>query len=236
MRKIYQKYFEIPEENKGIIGERVFFARLTVAIVCIVLCMSAMGFSAYAFFTANVSSSMNQIQAANFDLNVQKIEPQTQASSASYEAEKTYRLKAGSIYKFVLEKHGNASTGYCKIVITPNDVTSKETSEAVFYTQQFGKVVGQEEPINEREITITVGVATTVKFVPCWGTYVGEGVSEVNYAMGVKETTDAEAATQTGTTTPTEVTTSTEDIAPEAEEKKEDTTSAEDVSETKLQE
>ena len=52
-------------------GERVFFARLTVSIVCIMLCMGAMGFSAYAYFTASVSSNMNQIQAANYSLSVQ---------------------------------------------------------------------------------------------------------------------------------------------------------------------
>ena len=210
MRKIYQKYFALPEEGKDTMGEQVFFARLAVSITCIVLCMFAMGFTAYAYFTASISSNMNQIQAASFDLEVQKIEPQTETSSASYEAEKTYRLKTGSIYKFVLAKHGNASTGYCKIVLTPNDVTSKETSEAVFYTQQFGQVGGQNETINEREIYITVGVETTVKFVPCWGTYRGEGVGEVKYAMDVKEvTTTAQPEEQsepkeTTSTNPTE--------------------------------
>ena len=244
MRKIYQKYFEIPEENKGIMGERVFFARLAVTIACIVLCMSAMGFSAYAFFTANVSSNMNQIQAANFDLEIQ-IEAQTGTSSASYESEGTYKLQAGSIYKFKLVKSGNASTGYCKIVLTPNDVTSKETSEVVFYTHQLGKVEGQAEPVNIREITIKVGVATTVKFVPCWGTYSGEGVSEVTYAMdAVKSTTNVqseipsepsetpsttviEPTTSTETTTPAETTNTSENIVRSTEEKKDEASSNE---------
>lgn len=50
MRKIYQKYFALPEEGKGIMGEQVFFARLAVSIVCIVLCMSAMGFFCVCLF------------------------------------------------------------------------------------------------------------------------------------------------------------------------------------------
>ena len=164
MRKIYQKYFEIPEENKGIMGERVFFARLAVSIVCIMLCMGAMGFSAYAFFTASVSSNMNQIQAANFDLEIQ-IEAQTGTSSASYESEGTYKLQAGSIYEFKLEKKGNASTGYCQIVIVKDETTIP------VYTRQFGKSTVDESPVETRTIQIKVTEETIVKFVPCWGTF-----------------------------------------------------------------
>ena len=166
MRKIYQKYFEIPEENKGIMGEHVFFARLAVSIVCIVLCMGAMGFSAYAYFTASVSSNMNQIQAANFDLEVQ-IEAQTGTSSASYESEGTYKLQAGSIYKFKLVKHGNASTGYCQIVVMKDATTEGESVS----TRQFGKSKLEESPVDIRTIQIEVEEETIVKFVPCWGTF-----------------------------------------------------------------
>ena len=172
MRKIYQKYFEIPEENKGIMGEHVFFARLAVSIACIVLCMSAMGFSAYAYFTASVSSNMNQIQAANFDLEVQ-IESQTETSSASYESEKTYKLQAGSIYEFVLTKRGNATTGYCQIVIMEDENTEKES----VYTRQFGKSTVQEGPVDNRVVQIEVKRETRVKFIPCWGTH---SVEETN--------------------------------------------------------
>ena len=145
-------------------GERVFFARLAVTIACIVLCMSAMGFSAYAFFTASVSSNMNQIQAANFDLEIQ-IESQTGTSSASYESEGTYKLQAGSIYEFKLEKKGNASTGYCQIVIVKDETTIP------VYTRQFGKSTVDESPVETRTIQIKVTEETIVKFVPCWGTF-----------------------------------------------------------------
>lgn len=164
MRKIYQKYFEIPEEGKGTMGEHVFFARLMVAIACIVLCMSAMGFTAYAFFTASVSSSMNQIQAASFDLEVAQIEPQTETLSASHESEKTYKLQPGD-YKFVLERRGDASTGYCQIMIVKDEMT-----ESV-YTRQFGESKIDESPVDRRTIQIEVEEETIVKFIPCWGTF-----------------------------------------------------------------
>ncbi len=228
MRKIYQKYFEIPEENKGIIGEHVFFARLAVSIVCIVLCMSAMGFSAYAYFTASVSSSMHQIQAASFDLEVQKIEPQTKTSSASYDSEKTYKLQPG-IYDFVLTKSGNASTGYCQIVVM-KDATTK--SEPVS-TRQFGKSTIQEAPVDKRIVQIKVEEETIVKFVPCWGTFNVEEKDRfdehtqmivVNKATDTPVVTSKPAATsipestsepsETPSTTVTEPTTSTETTTP----------------------
>lgn len=159
MRKIYQKYFEIPEEGKGIMGEHVFFARLTVAITCIVLCMSAMGFSAYAFFTVSVSSNMNHIQAANYSLSVQSIEIVPENESGSVVADSSnpikYKLQKG-MYDFVLMKEGNANTGYCKIKINNNE-------NDVIVTRQIEDVA----------LTVRIEVAqeTEVEFVACWGTY-----------------------------------------------------------------
>ena len=156
MRKIYQNYFDIPEENKGIMSERVFFARLMVAIACIVLCLSAMGFSAYAFFTASVSSNMNQIQAANYSLGVHStIVLVNESGSVAADAHNPnkYILQKG-MYDFTLVKSGSASTGYCKIIIDGNEVA---------VTSQI-----EEQPITVR---IEVAQETVVEFVACWGTY-----------------------------------------------------------------
>ena len=160
MRKIYQKYFELPEEGKGIMGEQVFFARLMVAIACIVLCMSAMGFSAYAFFTASVSSNMNQIQAANYALSVQSIGIVPENANGSVMADSLnpnkYTLQKG-MYDFTLAKSGNASTGYCKIFVNGNEVA---------VTKQ----------ITEETVTVRIETAQeiVVEFVACWGTYSSE--------------------------------------------------------------
>jgi len=167
LREIYQKYFALPEEGKGTMGEQVFFARLAVSIVCIVLCMSAMGFSAYAYFTASVSSSMNQIQAASFDLEVQKIEPQTETSSAAHEGEKTYTLQPG-VYDFVLTKIGNASTGYGEIKI----------GEQSFYTDQIGVVDENGTQMISRTVRIAVMQETIVEIIACWGSFSGEPIRE----------------------------------------------------------
>lgn len=182
MRKIYQKYLEVPEEDKGIMGERVFFARLTVAIACIVLCMSAMGFSAYAYFTASVSSNMNQIQAANFTVKPEIVVTQNSDGSASHEANTAWKyvLQPG-MYDITLTKEGTASTGYCLIKIGENQ----------FYTQQLGAV----KDVNGNEIvtrTITIAVEkrdTAIEVTACWGTYSGNplSISEVEEMIIVDE-------------------------------------------------
>lgn len=160
MRKIYQKYFALPEEGKGIMGEQVFFARLAVSVVCIVLCMSAMGFSAYAYFTASVSSSMNQIQAANYSLSVQspiKLVNDRGSVAADSTNPNKYTMTQPGMYDFTLIKSGNASTGYCKIFINGNEVA---------VTKQ----------IAEDALTVRIETAqeTVVEFVACWGTYSSE--------------------------------------------------------------
>lgn len=169
MRKIYQKYFEIPEENKGIMGEHVFFARLAVSIVCIVLCMSAMGFSAYAYFTASVSSNMNQIQAANYSLSVQspiQLVNDRGSVAADLTNSNKYTMTQPGMYDFTLIKSGNASTGYCKIFINGNEVA---------VTKQ----------IAEDTLTLRIKTAqeTVVEFVACWGTYGSEERFDENHKM-----------------------------------------------------
>lgn len=159
MRKIYQKYFELPEEGKGIMGEQVFFARLAVSITCIMLYMFAMGFTAYAFFTASVSSNMNQIQAANYALSIQSIGIVPENANGSVMADSSnpnkYTLQKG-MYDFSLAKSGNASTGYCMIKI--NNIENE-----VVVTRQIADT--------ELRVRIEVAQKTDVEFVACWGTY-----------------------------------------------------------------
>ena len=181
MRKIYQKYFEIPEENKGIMSERVFFARLTVIIACIVLCMGAMGFSAYAYFTASVSSNMNQIQAASFTIKPEIKVVGNSGGSAAHEVDTAWKyiLQPGA-YNITLNKEGSASTGYCLIKI----------GDSSFYTQQLGTV--KDESGNEivtRTIAIAVDVPTNIEITACWGTYRGDPlpISETEEMIIVNE-------------------------------------------------
>ena len=251
MRKIYQKYFEILEEHIGNMGEHVFFARLTVAIACIVLCMSAMGFSAYAFFTASVSSNMNQIQAANYSLSVQSpivLMNDRGSVAADSSNPNKYTMTQPGMYDFTLIKSGNASTGYCKIKINNNE-------NDVIVTRQIAN--------DALSVRVEVAQETTVEFVACWGTYSSQERFDENHKMIIVDSsknvtvvakTDtatvstpdtanepvsaSETTGTTQTTTPIEtenVKTET-DITTESTEAVDDTTSAQDTSATKTQE
>ena len=184
MRKLYHEYFHIPE--KGIMREKVFFARLAVSVACIVLCMAALGFNAYAFFASDVTSTMNVIKSAGYDVKVvakdnnqNEIQPQApvapaaegQTSTIPLNA-KTYALQAGT-YTFEMTKTENSSsTGYAMLTLT---TAGKEGNS--FFTLPIGGVFeGEGEAKKEivtRTITVVVKQDTTISIVPCWGSYSG---------------------------------------------------------------
>ena len=172
MRKIYEKYLYVPEQDEGKLKEKVFFARLTLSIICMAFCMFAMGYNAYAYFTANIESTSNVLQAATYSFDVAgETVPIGVGSFSTTDARYKFILQEGT-YDFVLTKTTNttATTGYARIDIGGNS----------FYTQQIGGVYKGDTEINSRIIRITVDAETVVQFVECWGTYIGntEGASD----------------------------------------------------------
>lgn len=113
-------------------NEKVFLRRIAVAIGSIILCMGAMGFTAFAYFTSSITSRENIIQAATFsaEMTVVRIEngQSTEVTPTVEQVTNTYSLSKGS-YKVTIKATGNAQSGYCKIVI--GDVNS-DTSVKYF--------------------------------------------------------------------------------------------------------
>ena len=60
--------FSLPEE--GNVSEKVFLSRITLNITVIVICMIAMAVTAFAYFSVDISSQNNTIQAAHFDVEI----------------------------------------------------------------------------------------------------------------------------------------------------------------------
>lgn len=173
MRKIYDEYFHVPEEGEGVVREKVFFSRLTLSIVCMLICMLAMGYNAYAFFTTNIESTANVIQASTYTLDVNGVAIPAVNGSFNRAADERYQftLQPG-IYDFTLTKseQATAQTGYAKI----------EIGERAFYTQQIGGVLdGNNQEIKSRTIRIKVDAETTIKIVECWGTYSGNTATPI---------------------------------------------------------
>ena len=180
MKRIYEEYLHVPEEGK--IKEKVFIMRIAVAIVCMVCCLSAMGFSAYAYFTSSITSGTNTIQAASYrtEIIVANIAMENQTltveATKTENAIRTYALKAGQKYKVTITALGNASKGYCKIVVGDvNDANSLKYFTIPMSTDET-------ESSHVLEFTITCYEDADVHIITNWG-----GCSETDAAKLIED-------------------------------------------------
>ncbi|MBQ8558588.1 MAG: hypothetical protein IJ439_01175 [Tyzzerella sp.] len=174
MKRLYQEYFHIPEDGK--IREKVFISRVVVAVVGILVWMSAMGFTAYAYFTCSVTSGKNTITSAMYALDITAPEGVPEGSG-SYTLDNSKGAE-NKDYQFVLKKSDSAtaSVGYCKIQVIGE-------KEEIFYTGPIGSVKesdGSVKEIKDRTITISIpnGKCASVKFIAEWGTCSQETINE----------------------------------------------------------
>lgn len=173
MRELYKEYFHVPKEGK--VREKVLFSRITVAVIIMLIWMSAIGFTAYAYFTCSVTSGMNTITSATYSL---KVEEPSGKAVADAENKNKYTLSEG-VYDFKLTKEGTATTGYCKILIG--------TTNEPIITEQIGAVAAGEAYVESRTVRIVVTKETVVEFVACWGTYAGEPLKDASEMIIVED-------------------------------------------------
>lgn len=198
MNKFFKEYFHDAKHDK--IKENVFVFRMCFSVGIIFVCMFAMAFAAYGFFSSDIYTQPSAISSARYSLSVKGMEGMVLPVWEASDTEQTdsvqimspnapaevsmnvpgsvaqYSLAPGN-YTFVLEKEVGpdfASTGYCKIVF--NGKYQAENSDA-YYTKQIG-AINPEESKNLRYVYISVSETTVVDFVPSWGTYSGEGFDE----------------------------------------------------------
>ena len=164
MKKLYTNFFYVPKFGK--IRDEVMVARVIVMVVVVVSCLVAMGLTAYAYFSYNVTSASNVIKAANFETNVQiqitdengqRIEVIT-SNYKSHIAE----LKAGQTYYITLKptERSTAKTGFV--------IVAAEGNENRYHTQQLG-VDGD---ITRETISfyLVPSADTKISFFAYWGT------------------------------------------------------------------
>ena len=166
MKKLFEAFFAIPKDGK--VPEKVMLTRAALSVIVIVVCLAAMGITAYAYFSHSLVSGQNTIQAAGFGVNVtiQNADP----SQEPVQLEKTEQkaqvatLLAGNTYSVTIERTGNASTGFCKISVAGDD-------ERVYHTQQLSADADADAG-KKSTITFTLTVAETTKLSFCanWGT------------------------------------------------------------------
>lgn len=163
MRKFYDEFFHISKNGK--IREKVMLMRTAFTVVIMVICLFAMSFTAYAYFSHNVTSGSNVIKAANFEAIIAIDGPDDEAPELKKVDGKTYAadLKANTKYTMSLKPGGTAETGFCVITAAGCDQT--------YHTQQLGvdlSVEGQRTP--EIKFSLIVSEDTTVYVLSHWGT------------------------------------------------------------------
>lgn len=144
------------------ISTKVFTTHVVLSVISVLACTLAMFASSYAWFSTEVSSEFNIIEAAHYDIDV-KCESVTRMadngewvevlSAEEDDGEWTTHLASGDRHKFVLTATGSAKEGYCKIIID---------NDEVYYTEQIAQ--GTNMTVY---ITATRGVDIT--FQPVWG-------------------------------------------------------------------
>lgn len=182
--KIYEEYFELPEEGK--IREKVFIARIAMSVIVMGIWMSMMGFSAYAFFSCSVTSGMNTIKSATYSLDITA--PDGVAKGANGYVLENASETENQTFEFELVKAGDASVGYCKIITNEGIEQKGEVYTTPIGTYQEANGETVKVPSMKVQITVPPSTTMTVEFVANWGSYSGDNaVANVALDYGLSE-------------------------------------------------
>lgn len=118
MIKWLRSRFSLAEQGKK--SEKVFLSRITLNITVIVICMIAMAITAFAYFSADIYSQNNRIQAAHFDVEIHvtsMVGDNAVTESVNHQSAAVYlvNMKADTVYAVEIIAKGNANTGFVVI-------------------------------------------------------------------------------------------------------------------------
>lgn len=158
MKKLYNEFFYVPKYGK--VKEKVMLMRTALTVVIMVVCLFAMSFTAYAYFSHNVASGSNIIKAAYFDAQITVNNGSNDVTLAKDGKYQTALLPAGD-YSIKLE-HGSstADTGFCIVTI----------GETVYHTGQIGEDVAKSVDGASVIFTLRLSTDTNIRILSHWGT------------------------------------------------------------------
>lgn len=171
MKELYNKYFRIPKHGK--LSEKVFLARITLSITLIVVCLAAMSYSAYAYFSCTVTSGVNIIRSAVYKLDIIPEIAELQPVGGIYILDNTAGTDTAEYkFKIVKSKEATADVGYCEIEIQTDDGRHQ-----TLYTEPIGTFKAGGEKHTDEEFTLILkvdkGVKAMVSFTAQWGSCAG---------------------------------------------------------------
>lgn len=146
LKNIYREYLYIPKDKH--ITTKVFTTHVVLSVISVLACTLAMFASSYAWFSMEISSDMNTIAAANYNIRVEW------PTSAVAEDEYDYvvGLAKQDLHVFTLYYDGTAEHGFCAVHV------DGET----YYTEEIG-------PGTYLKLGIRAANGTTISFQPMWG-------------------------------------------------------------------
>ena len=176
MKKLYNRFFFVPEEGKGKVSEKVLIARIAATVLVVVVCLVQMSLGAIAHFLGNVEIKTRHIVTAAYDLDC------TISSGGQSTIAKKITATDADIYPrtyeitLTLDGNNTASTGFCLITVdylsavqtAEEGVT--ETPDHIYYTSQIGEdESAQGGERNSITFTLELSAPATVRLVPNWG-------------------------------------------------------------------
>ena len=145
---------------------------MIAAFTFIIACLIFMGFSAYAYFSATVSTPGGKVSSGAYAL---KIDPPEGLEDAEI-----YELTEGE-YLFTVSCDravSSVSVGYCKILVksSVNDPNNTDDCQS-FYTSPIWNSDDIEKPSSRTvKITVPQGERVIVTFISRWGSHSGESI------------------------------------------------------------
>lgn len=141
--------------------EKAFFNLILTSVLGILICMTCLVSTTWAWFSDDITSSENTIKAANFDLSFSVSQNDTKIEPTDTD-ENTYSLLEGTYSVTVQQTTADSTTGYC-IITTSNG--------GGYYLN-----VTSPSPITfDFNIPTESSTEITVTFTPHWGKYSASG-------------------------------------------------------------
>ena len=161
---------------------------LASTVTIVLVCLAAISFSAYAFFSHTVTSGTNTIKASTFSTSVA-----IKKSNGDIITEgklQSYTFDPGSYIVTISADDSTTGTGYCVIKV----------ANAKYYTQQLGKDMnapGQER--TQISFELDVKAATTIEIESRWGTSSFYSTEGANSAFYIKDSEPMQVITVAAT-------------------------------------
>ena len=181
MKKLLKDLFYIPKYGK--MSEKAFLSNITLSIIGIVLCLSTMALTAYAYFSWSLTTPTQTIQAGFYDcaVTIQAMEEdgvtvQSDVDQITLEGDEI-NLEPGH-YQILIEKtqDSTASTGFCVITVSGTE----------YHTVQI------DEKNPSLRFVLVLQETVKVSFVPHWGTsskFASNSETDTSYIASGEEVT-----------------------------------------------